>query len=539
MFGFKEITVRLLGKLALVAVLVLACAQTAAVDKHVAEAVKLQKAGELAKAIEVLEKAAKEQPNSAKVHAYLGLYIGMQAGQTHNFAEAGEFVRQAFTHLDQAVTLDSLDSDARFFRGMLSVQVPDFFGKLGVGVRDLEFVLKHPGKNSKPDVDARLVTAWALLGTGYQKQNQLGKARQAWQKVAELAKDTVLVTQAESKLSALGAQDTTKPRPELPDNPTALRELARRSLDSADYTRAADALRKLTQLDSTDLEAFRLLAQAIDHLVSTGYDERIALNTDLRTQLAFEYWRVLDRMVRLSPQDMQLLLHRGAVGVHTPFFVGRLDDGIKDLETVAAADVDDSTRAEALYLLGVGYRRKGTSYWTKVASKYAKSEAAQQVLEAMRPPLAQFDPARHEKPVVAVSFVLGFQDELEPQTAVWVEDSKGKFVKTLYVSGFSGHAKAVQVDLPHWALSSEYRGCDAVTGASIDIGQHLYTWDLKDVEGKRVDLDSCVIRVEAAWWPSMKAEIASVRLALRKDGSVARAAPAGLIPYIEAQYLPR
>jgi hypothetical protein len=161
------------------------------------------------------------------------------------------------------------------------------------------------------------------------------------------------------------------------------------------------------------------------------------------------------------------------------------------------------------------------------------------VLEAMRPPLAQFDPARYEKPVVAVSFVLAFQDELEPQTAVWVEDSRGKFVKTLYVSGFSGHAKAVQVDLPHWALSSEYRGCDAVTGASIDLGQHLYTWDMKDLEGKPVELDSCVIRVEAAWWPSMKAEIASVRLALRRDGSVARAAPAGLIPFIEAQYLPR
>jgi tetratricopeptide (TPR) repeat protein len=467
------------------------------------------------------------------------LYLGMQAGQTHDFAEAGEFVRRAFVHLDRAVVLDSLNSDARFFRGILSVQVPDFFGKLGTGVSDLEFVLKHPGKSTKPDIDARLVNVWSLLGTGYQKQNRIDQARQAWQKVAELARDTAVVAQARARLSSLGAQDTARPRPELPDDPAALREIGRRSLDSADYSLAAEALRKLTQLDSTDLEAFKLLARAIEHLVRDGYDERIALNTDRRTQLAFEYWRVLDRMVGLAPQDMRLRLRRGAAGVNTPFFVGRLDDGIKDLETVAAANVDDSTRAEALYLLGVGYRRKGTSYWTKVASKYAKSEAARQVLEAMQPPLARFDAAKHAKPVVTVSFVLGFQDELEPQTAVWVEDTKGSFVKTLYVSGFSGHAKAVQVDLPHWALSSEYRGCDAVTAASIDLGQHLYTWDLNDLEGKRVELDSCVINVEAAWWPSMKAEIASVRLALRRDGAVARATPAGLIPYIEAQYLPR
>jgi tetratricopeptide (TPR) repeat protein len=526
-------------ELALIAVLVLACARTAAPDKNVEEAKKLQKAGELAKAVEVLEKAAKEHPNRPKVHAYLGLYLGMKAGQTHDFTEAGELVRGAFTHLDRAVALDSSDSDARFFRGMMSVQVPDLFGKLETGVRDLEFVLKRPGKDTKPDINERMVMTWSLLGTGYQKQNQLGMARQAWQKVAELARDTSMVAQARAKLSDLGTQDTAESRPELPDSPAALRELGRRSLDSADYARAADAMRKLTQLDSTDLEAFRLLAQAIEHLVRDGYDERIALNTDRRTQLAFEYWSVLDRMVSLAPLDMQLRLRRGAAGVHTPFFVGRLDDGIKDLETVAAANVDDTIRAEALYLLGAGYRRKGTSYWTKVASKYAKSEAARQVLEAMRPPLAQFEPARYEKPVVAVSFVLAFQDELEPQTAVWVEDSRGKFVKTLYVSGFSGHAKAVQVDLPHWALSSEYRGCDAVTGASIDLGQHLYTWDMKDLEGRTVQLDSCVIKVEAAWWPSMKAEIASVRLALRRDGAVARAAAAGLIPFIEAQYLPR
>ena len=530
---------RRFGEFALVAVLVLACARSAAPDKDVEEAVRLQKAGELAKAVEVLEKAVKEHPKRAKVHAYLGLYLGMKAGQTHDFMEAGEFVRGAFAHLDQAVALDSLDSDARFFRGILSVQVPDFFGKLETGVRDLEFVLKHPGKDTKSKVDDRMATVWSLLGTGYQKQNQLDKARQAWQKVAELARDTSVVAQARARLVELGAPDTAESRPALPDSPAALRELGRRSLDSADYTRAADALRRLTQLDSTNLEAFELLAQAIEHLVRTGYDERIALNTDLRTQLAFEYWRVLDRMVRLAPQDMELRLRRGAAGVNTPFFVGRLDDGIKDLETVVAGKVDDATRAEALYLLGVGYRRKGTSYWTKVATKYAKSEAARQVLEAMRPPLAQFDEAKHERPVVTVSFALGFQDELEPQTAVWVEDNKGKFVRTLYVSGFSGHAKAVQVDLPHWALSSAYRGCDAVTGASIDVGQHLYTWDLNDLEGKRVGLDSCVINVEAAWWPSMKAEIATVRLALRRDGAVARAAPAGLIPYIEAQYLPR
>jgi hypothetical protein len=248
---------------------------------------------------------------------------------------------------------------------------------------------------------------------------------------------------------------------------------------------------------------------------------------------------VLDRAVRLAPKDMELRLWRGAAGAYTPFFVGKLDDAVKDLETVAASNVSDENKAQALYLLGLAFRHKGTSYWTTVASKFAKTEAARQVLEAMRPPLAQFDPAKLEKPATVVSFVLGFQDELAPQTAVWVEDEKGGFLKTLYVSGFSGHAKAAQVDLPHWAKTSAFRGCDAVTGASIDLGQHVYAWDLRDCDGKRVKPGSYVIKVEAMWWPSMKYEMASVRLAVGGDERRVQAPAGELIPSLEAEYLPR
>jgi hypothetical protein len=368
------------------------------------------------------------------------------------------------------------------------------------------------------------------------------KAGQAWQKVVELATDTAVVARAKARLAAIGASGGGAAPAEsasLPDDPTALWELGRSRLASGDTIGAVEPLRKAVGLDSTNLEGLKLFARALQRVVASGYDERIALNTDLRTRLAFEYYRVLDRAVALAPKDMELRLSRGAAGVYSPFFVGKLDAAIKDLEAVAAASTSDETKAEALYLLGLAYRHKGTSYWTNVATKFAKTDAAKEVLDAMRPPLAEFDPAKVEKPTVVVNFVLGFQDELAPQTAVWVEDDKGRYVRTLYVSGFSGHARGTQVDLPFWARSSEFRGCDAVTGASIDLGQHVYTWDLKDLDGRPVRPGTYVIKVESSWWPSMKAEVASVRLAVGSREARARAEPKTLIPFLDAHFLPR
>jgi tetratricopeptide (TPR) repeat protein len=533
---------KLILNLALAAVMILACARSGAIEKYVEEAAKLAQSGDPAKAVEVMDKAAKQYPRSARAHAYLGLYLGMKAGRASDFAEAGQLVQAAFEHLDRAVALDSLDPDARFSRGLLSVQVPDFFGRLEPGVRDLEFLLRRSEATRRPLAEDRLVTVWSMLGAGYQKLGRMEKAKEAWQKVAELARDETVAAQAKARLSAIGAQDTGAAQQEatdLPDDPAVLRELGRRYLDSGDFARAAEPLRKAAKFDSTNLEGLKMLARTLEHVARSGYDERIALNTDLRTRLAFEYYRVLDRAVRLAPKDMELRLWRGAAGAYTPFFVGKLDDAVKDLETVAASNVSDENKAQALYLLGLAFRHKGTSYWTTVASKFAKTEAARQVLEAMRPPLAQFDPAKLEKPATVVSFVLGFQDELAPQTAVWVEDEKGGFLKTLYVSGFSGHAKAAQVDLPHWAKTSAFRGCDAVTGASIDLGQHVYAWDLRDCDGKRVKPGSYVIKVEAMWWPSMKYEMASVRLAVGGDERRVQAPAGELIPSLEAEYLPR
>jgi hypothetical protein len=156
----------------------------------------------------------------------------------------------------------------------------------------------------------------------------------------------------------------------------------------------------------------------------------------------------------------------------------------------------------------------------------------------MRPAVKRFDLSQYEPPVLAIDFVLGFRDELEPQTAVWIEDKDGNFVKTIYVSGFSGHAKEREVRLPKWANSSKFGDVDAVTGASINLGHHIYVWDLKDSLGRRVKAGKYVVKVEVAYWPSMQYQLVSAAVTLEEKGDRIIVEQGKFIPYLEVNYFP-
>jgi len=494
-----------------------------------------------AAAVAAMEPVVADHPDDPRAHAWLGWFHGIMAGQAtgSDWSEAGRLVGVAFEHLDRAVELDSAGPDGRYFRGVLGIQVPDFFGRLESGVTDLETFIGIQSQLPCDVTDTRLPDAHVALAAGYQKTGNTDGARHAWEMVIETSTDSADVAEAAENLARLADAPAPPAEPMmLPDDPAELVALGRAFLAAGEHQQAADALRNATALDSANLEAFRLLATAVHELVSVGYDGRIVLNTDLRANLAFEYYRVLDRAVTLAPDDVELRLWRGAAGIHMPFFVGKLDIGIEDLELVAAAEVSEETRAEALYLLGVAHRRKGMHYWTEVVGKHGKSEAAASALAGMRPTLTRFDPDQHAKPVLSVDFILGFRDELEPQVAVWIEDSAGAHVRTLYVSGFSGHAKDAQVDLPAWTTASGFAGCDGVTGASIDLGHHIYTWDLTDVAGARVAIGRYEVKVEAHWWPSMKYQLAAVGIETGPNRVRARALEQEFIPFLEATYYP-
>jgi len=202
------------------------------------------------------------------------------------------------------------------------------------------------------------------------------------------------------------------------------------------------------------------------------------------------------------------------------------------------SDLPADDRAEAAYWLGYGYQKKGMSHWIALVDEHPEAEATGMVLNAMRPDIERFEPEEHPGPVLGIEFLIAFRDELAPQTAVWIETPDEEFVRTLYVSGFSGHVKEVQIVLPVWASATEFAGADAVTAASIDTGQHVYLWDLKGMNGKTVKDGKYVVKVEVHHWPSMKYQMVEGEIEIGDKETRVIVKEGDFLPYLKLTYLP-
>jgi hypothetical protein len=80
------------------------------------------------------------------------------------------------------------------------------------------------------------------------------------------------------------------------------------------------------------------------------------------------------------------------------------------------------------------------------------------------------------------------------QFAVWIEDSSGKFIRTLYAPRFTatgGWEKRPDA-LPVWVSrsglgSGTAPSVDAYTGATPKFGPQVFTWDCTDQDGRPVE----------------------------------------------------
>jgi tetratricopeptide (TPR) repeat protein len=522
-------------------------------DEYIKKAEKFNQADDLEQAATVMEEAIQKYPDNSTAYSYLGLYRGAQAGTTENYMEAGRLVEVGYDMLNKAVALDPNNPIARLNRGILSVNVPPFFGKLDEGIQDLETLVKIYDKSPEKVPTGMLTSAYNFLAQGYQKKEDTQKAIVAWKKVIELApnsdqsknaeKNIASLTQPqqqesmpEQKYSASDVQVLKQKADQTPNDPMLLIKLGHAYYDTKEYDKADQVLRKAIKLDSTNIDAYKWLIRTTEQLAGKGYDERIYNDTDFRSKLAFEITNLTEKAVALAPNDPELRVMRGSIGVMMPFFVGKLDQAMEDLNWVAKSDAPKDIKAQALYWLGYAYQKKATTQWIKVITDYKNTEASHLAFENMRPAIQHFDPQKHQRPFLEIDFVLGFRDELAPQSAVWIEDKNGNFVKTVYVSGFSGYAKEKQANLSDWADASKFRDTDAVTAASIDVGHHVYVWNLKDYQGKSVKAGEYVVKIEVAYWPSMEYQSTKANFTIAKKDSRVVVEEGDLVPYLMVKY---
>lgn len=113
------------------------------------------------------------------------------------------------------------------------------------------------------------------------------------------------------------------------------------------------------------------------------------------------------------------------------------------------------------------------------------------------------------------------------QLAVWIEDSDGNVVKTLYVSNFTGRARGYEKRkdaLNHWVSAAKPEEMtddeiDAVSGATPDDGSQRFSWDLTDEEGRTVPAGVYSIYLEGTlFWSSNVVYKGSIDLTDSKPG---------------------
>jgi tetratricopeptide (TPR) repeat protein len=529
-------------------------------NEYVTEAKTLAAGGKLADAIAVLREAATAYPQSADVFAYLGMYVGQTSGQQGaNYAEAMRLMTESYGYLDKAVGLAPENPLGYFYRGIMSVNVPVFLGKLPAGIDDMKKVISIHEQTPAAVPSEMLVTAYSMLGKGYEAGGNPTDARTSYEMVVKLAPGTDAAKAAGERLTALGPvvrkvwPPFLTPRPDDPEAIAALKkrieadsrnaalylDLARAYLDARRYEDARGTLLAHNEIDPKNAEAYSLLFQAVGALANAGYNDKTAEDTRYRTTLAFEAMSAADKMVELAPNDVTARLTRGITGISMPFFVGKFDQGISDLEYVLKNTKSPADSAQAMFWLGAARERQAMRFWLNVATKFPDTDAARMSMEAMKPVEPTADVSKIAKPVVVIDFVLGFRDELAPQVAVWIEDASEKHVKTVFVSGFAGNVKGKQVTLPVWAAVSKFEGADDVTGASIDVGHYIYTWDCKGLDGKPVKPGTYTVKVEISHWPSMKYQLAEAPITIGKSESSARAEEGDYIPSLVVTYYPK
>jgi tetratricopeptide (TPR) repeat protein len=521
--------------------------------QYVQEAQSFFDAKDIEQAVATMERAVKEYPDSSIAYAKLGDYIS-EKGQ--RYVDFFTVLPRAFVMWDTAIALDSANLDARYSRGTWGVSVPQCLGQLEKAIGALEYYATELERTAEPGAQAKLLDAYSYLAEGYRKHWDFQKAKETYAKVIEMGPDTPSARRAHENIDDIiqfekwrHEQDMRKApdSPEIielrayadahPNDIDKLMILGNAYIEANKDEEAVRVFEQAVEADSLNIKAYKMLAFALKRTNAQGYDPRISMDHNYLTDGVFRVIGVLDKAVSIAPEDMELRLMRAQVGLVMFFFPGRREQAIEDLKMVFESNAPETIKAAARYELGRAHQKEGITDWLKALSEYPKTSAVDSVFNSLHSVVPQFDLSQYKKPYVVIDFVMAFRDELAPQTAVWIETKGGQFVKTVYVSGFTGYARA-KGRLPQWQASSDFFDVDAVTGASIDMGHHAFVWELKNALGEKVRSGDYMVKVEATFWPSMQYQCVAATFVIGKKEDDVVVKEGNLIPYLEVHYLP-
>jgi len=274
--------------------------------EYIEEAEKLQQSGKLDQAIHTMEQAVEVYPENSMAYTQLGNFISMQV-RSAEFQDMFALCSQAFENWNKAIELDPYNVMARSLRGGWGIGLPKFAGMLEIGIEDQEFLISMLQHSPSPEAKQQLIGVYMQLGEGYQKMKDFGKAKGAWNKAIELLPGSEYAESAQAKINKLTnvekkiQEERESKGPDgpaivalkeklenNPENTSLLIELGIAYNDEGKYDQAENVLNKTIGIDPQNIDAYKALLVSVENLAASGYDIMVSIDTDYRTNLAFQ-----------------------------------------------------------------------------------------------------------------------------------------------------------------------------------------------------------------------------------------------------------
>lgn len=130
-----------------------------------------------------LEKVLANQPKNQEALAYLGSLYTLKAKYSYLPWKKLQFVDEGCKYLDQAVALDSLNTDTRIIRATNNVHLPEFFNRLKVSKKDLAYLRSRNVFSTLPPQNQSEVLYYS--GMLYEKLGENDRAIKMYQRFIE------------------------------------------------------------------------------------------------------------------------------------------------------------------------------------------------------------------------------------------------------------------------------------------------------------------------------------------------------------------
>jgi tetratricopeptide (TPR) repeat protein len=483
-------------------------------------------AKDIDKAIDIMEDAYDEYEKDIDILSYYGLVLSKGAGQA-NMLRAAMLSSKAEKMLDKALKIDEKHVEARLYRGILKVNVPKFLGKLDDGIDDLELVMKTAGIPN-----AIYTVATFYLGVGYEKNEQMEQALECYKNVVRYGSDSEYYKYSQDKVEVLSKGMTTSDNEE---SNTDFSVEGDKLMNKGDNVGAYKAYTKAVEKDTTSTELYLKYLKSMENIANQGYTDEVYEDVAFMSDLAFNVADAFRHIVRLNPTSDEFRLMKAGTLVHLPFFCNCTAEGVEEAEWVAQ---NSKTRANVHQANEIVKLGKLKLKKRSLTDKYVNSEdekIKQNLIKQMM--TSTSEQAEPEGVFTTINIDLGFGDYIAPQTAVWIEDADGKYVATVYISGFSAKVKEKQVHLSTWAKQSKFEDSIVkVTGASVDSGKHVFYWNNQNAEGKVLTKGKYLVCAEVSHWPHSGYSLQKTELILGKRSFEAKTKGDNIIAGMKVSY---